>query len=444
MSSYRHFRRTPLLIAPLLVLLWTVPAHAVPSFSRQMGVGCATCHTAFPELNDFGRLFKAKGYDLATIPEIAATAGDSDRPVLQLLKVPPLSAAVIGSYSLARQAIRDAKSSDVLVPDEIGLFYSGKIAPGLGTFLQVSYDSQDDHVSMDMMEVRYAHVGQLGGKELVLGATVNNNPTLSDLWNTTPAWGWPFVTSGVWPGEGSNAALVDGSLAQAAVGGGLYGLWNGSLYGEAAVYRSAPLGAERPIDGSSAQVIDVVAPYWRLAYQHKMGMRSIEVGTYGMYAAIYPGADAGLPLSGATDKYTDLALDAQYEYVYPAKDLSYALHTTWIYERRDLSASAPSSDTAGFHTFRIDADVYWRWAGASAGFFSTMGDNDPAVFGTPSGKPNSNGLVFGLRARPWINTSFIAQYTLYNRLDGRSSNYDGAGRDAGDEDMLSLLAWMAF
>ncbi len=37
------------------------PAQAVPSFSRQTGQACATCHTAFPELTPFGRRFKLSG-----------------------------------------------------------------------------------------------------------------------------------------------------------------------------------------------------------------------------------------------------------------------------------------------------------------------------------------------------------------------------------------------
>ena len=37
-------------------------ASAVPSFARQTGQPCATCHTAFPELTPYGRQFKLMGY----------------------------------------------------------------------------------------------------------------------------------------------------------------------------------------------------------------------------------------------------------------------------------------------------------------------------------------------------------------------------------------------
>ena len=51
-------------------------AGAVPSFARQTGQPCASCHTAFPELTPFGRRSKLAGYTLqggdAKFPPIAA------------------------------------------------------------------------------------------------------------------------------------------------------------------------------------------------------------------------------------------------------------------------------------------------------------------------------------------------------------------------------------
>ena len=39
------------------------PASAVPSFARQTGQPCATCHNgAFPQLTAYGRQFKLNGY----------------------------------------------------------------------------------------------------------------------------------------------------------------------------------------------------------------------------------------------------------------------------------------------------------------------------------------------------------------------------------------------
>src|SRR5512136_873967 len=38
------------------------PAQALPSFARQTGQPCGTCHTDFPGLTPFGRRFKLLGY----------------------------------------------------------------------------------------------------------------------------------------------------------------------------------------------------------------------------------------------------------------------------------------------------------------------------------------------------------------------------------------------
>ena len=57
-------RRTALLTSVAVALALAVPrtAKAIPSYSRQTGLSCATCHTVFPHLTPFGRDFKLHGY----------------------------------------------------------------------------------------------------------------------------------------------------------------------------------------------------------------------------------------------------------------------------------------------------------------------------------------------------------------------------------------------
>ncbi|MDE2137674.1 MAG: hypothetical protein KGJ68_09575, partial [Gammaproteobacteria bacterium] len=45
-------------------------ALAVPSFARQTGMACEACHTVFPELTHFGRVFKANGYILSNVKQV--------------------------------------------------------------------------------------------------------------------------------------------------------------------------------------------------------------------------------------------------------------------------------------------------------------------------------------------------------------------------------------
>src|SRR6202158_5597254 len=49
-------------LAGFLTIAFTPPAQALPSFARQTGQPCGTCHTDFPALNPYGRRFKLLGY----------------------------------------------------------------------------------------------------------------------------------------------------------------------------------------------------------------------------------------------------------------------------------------------------------------------------------------------------------------------------------------------
>ncbi|MDE1924505.1 MAG: cytochrome C, partial [Gammaproteobacteria bacterium] len=84
------------------------------------------------------------------------------------------------------------------------------------------------------------------------------------------------------------------------------------------------------------------------------------------------------------------------------------------------------------------------------GFFNKTGTVDAglyaqaAVNGSLNNSPNSRGEVVELNYLPWLNTKMQLQYVHYDRFNGGSTNYDGAGRNASDNDTLYLLAWLNF
>jgi hypothetical protein len=75
-------------------------------------------------------------------------------------------------------------------------------------------------------------------------------------------------------------------------------------------------------------------PYWRLAYNHDWGDHSLMVGTYGMQAQIY--ADP-LDKTSAIKKFTDTALDAQYQYITDVHTVT--AQASWIHERQRFDAA---------------------------------------------------------------------------------------------------------
>ncbi|HLW25426.1 MAG TPA: hypothetical protein VKT22_13805 [Steroidobacteraceae bacterium] len=454
----------------LLAGLAAPPAHAVPSFARQTGMACSACHTVFPELTPFGREFKLNAYVIDNIRQIKGETMER-RETLALNSIPPLSMMVQISYSHTSKALPDsqvsgalAKDGDVLFPDQVSFFYAGKIANDLGAFMQLTYSGAADHFGIDNTDIRYARYlsqaepdekGASGSNswfsthDVLVGITLNNNPTVQDVWNTIPAWGFPYVASSISPSPAASSKIA--SIGQTAAGLGVYTWIDHSLYVEFSGYAAAQTGGVHPLDSQAANVLRGFSPYWRAAYEYHWDRNSLEVGTYGINASILPGG--GHPLSGPTDRFTDTAIDAQYQYI--GEESIFTVLATYIHENGHLDASVPqglasnSSDTLNTAKATFEY-AYRRMINASLGYFSTTGTTDPLLYaqapvtGSATGAPNSRGYIFEFDYLPFLNTKLTAQYTGYSKFNGGSTNYDGSGRSASDNNVLYLQLWISF
>ena len=457
-----NFGRACALALAALGLGVSANSYAVPSFARQTGLACQACHTVFPELTPFGRSFKLNGYQIDNLPQVQGITTSKDYELL-LNQLPPLSIMFQASYTRTRQALPDsavpganAQNGQVLFPQQASLFYAGRIAEGLGAFIQMTYDSASGNLHWDNTEIRYARQMAMTAQSLTVGLTLNNNPTVQDVWNSTPAWQTPFdQRTNAAPVPGA-ATMIDGVLTgKGAAGLTAYAWWMNSIYGEFGVYRSSPQGFNvnglaGPLDSSAGGALTSNAPYWRLAYERQWNRNALSVGTYGIVAKLSP---AGQPIAPPNDRFRDIAFDAQYQYIGDAHLLS--LQSTYIKERQTLDASfalgEAENPTNELKTFRIGGSYYYqRRYGASLGHFSTSGSSDALLyqpsptFGFANGSPNSNGWIAELSYIPWQNVKLVAQYTVYQKFNGESTNYDGNGRNAKDNNTLYLLAWLAF
>ena len=182
--------------ACLLLSAGAPTANAVPSYARQTGLACSGCHTTPPELNGAGRRFKLLGYtDRAKDTATVSSAAGEKHSALDQLKSLPLSAMFETSFTSTNRPQSGTQNGTFEFPQDVSLFLAGGWSAHVGSFLQVTYSAQDDHFSIDNTDIRYANIGKLGGKELIYGLTLNNNPTVEDLWNSTPAWGYPWIAS---------------------------------------------------------------------------------------------------------------------------------------------------------------------------------------------------------------------------------------------------------
>ena len=58
-------------VVVLWVMLASVPkSSAIPAFSRKYQTSCTTCHSNYPELNDFGEAFKKNGFKFPKDDEV--------------------------------------------------------------------------------------------------------------------------------------------------------------------------------------------------------------------------------------------------------------------------------------------------------------------------------------------------------------------------------------
>jgi len=420
-------------------------AYALPSFARQTGQQCAECHTEFPELTPFGRHFKLTGY--------TEGGGTSTLPHIAMMMQPSFTHTQKGEPGTPHFG-----QNNNLAVDQTSLFYGGAIdsALGIGAFAQFTYDGIERRLSWDELDVRWAHSTTTGnGDDLIYGITINNDPTMSDVWNTTPAWRYPYAQSGFAAGPDAST-LIEGGLSQMVLGIGAYTYWNDLVYAEIDGYRtlSTRTLTTLGVDSTGRNSIDAVAPYWRFAIEPSWGSNTWEFGTFGMSAAEYP----SLITTAGTDRLTDLGIDTEYQYNGEVNE--FAFEGSYIHEWQDRSASKALGMSTNANDYLNSLNLkgsyfYDHTYGFNLAYFQTDGSSDSGLYDfSATSSPNSAGYVAeldyipfshgGPAFWPWLNVRFALQYIAYSKFDGGDRNYDGQGTNASDNNTLWLSAWLAF
>jgi hypothetical protein len=81
-----------------LLLIDVQNSYSVPSFSRQTNMACNACHTVFPRLTTFGRVFKMNGYNITGNSTIESQDKDG-RTMLRILAISPFSVMFQTSFT---------------------------------------------------------------------------------------------------------------------------------------------------------------------------------------------------------------------------------------------------------------------------------------------------------------------------------------------------------
>ncbi len=434
------------LAAALIGTACAGPAQAIPAFARQTGQECSACHTTIPQLTDFGRQFKMNGYTMVVNPKVMNR----------------FTALFIGGFTHTATAqdqpplTNSDKTNNLLSLDQVSLLFGGKIANDLGAFAQVTYDPNGKVLSWDNLDVRYARSGKLFGADATYGLSLNNNPTVQDVWATAPAWGFPAFDSAAGPQFSPPTTLLQGTLAQQVLGLTGYAMFNGRLYAEFGAYGGLPEKTASMLGvGGSGFKVTGAAPYGRIAYTTALDKKnSIMVGALAMAADLAP-TD---PTAEGKDRYVDFGLDSQYDYAGDGYGLTFTARD--IYEWQTSSGASPESGAANpqNHLNAIDLTAtYSRAVWAVTGALSNVtGSTDSGLYGSNSAtnSPNSTAVSLEFDYSPWMdggpswdphgNVKFGAKYTHYLKLYGGTTDFDGSGHNASGNDMLYLYTVLAF
>lgn len=446
-------------------LTWGAPkASAIPSFARQTGQPCATCHNgAFPQLTPFGRMFKLQGYTSGGTR--CGTSGVSETGRATDFAQIPVSVMNATTFTHTKAALgsdpQDRKgepnglrTNDNLMPQDTSIFFGGQIYCNLGAFVQATYDRPSDAAFLDNTDIRYANKYRLSGHDLLYGVSVNNNPSVEDVWNTSPAWRIP---GGGWIGSafapGPRTPFIEG-LGGKVAGASTYLFLDNTFY--------ASVGAYKTFDGRALQFlgqgnpgigIDGIAPYWRVAMEKNWGNYSFMIGAFGMSASYVPDVTQSSP----SDKTTDVGYDAQFQYLSEKHFFTGRISYTKEWNRLDGSQfiSASGNSKNNFNSLILSGTyAYDARYSVTLGYFNTTGSFDATYWGANSGLPKTVGRVLDLGYSPWsrggpalwpwLNTRVGVQFWHYDKIDGAKFNYDGAGRNAKDDDTVMLYSWTAF
>lgn len=445
-------------------LKWIPPADALPSFAGQTGLPCSACHVGGfgPQLTPFGINFRATGYTLR---------GGSD-----VWSHIPISVTISPSYQTEAKAQVPAPTGYGtnnffnMVGSAAGLWLTGGASYeglfGIGGFEQVGF-AQTPGGPLTFTEAtsdfKITKLFTLGNHSLLLGLDFTNQVSGGDPYNSFyNGFQFPFISPFVGPMPA--ASPVISGLGNTVYGLSLYAYYDSRIYAEVGLYQtwSPSTLSFFNVSASSLGTIAGTAPYFRLATQQTWGDNFLEIGG-GLFSVTLSQIPGALTTT-AQNSYLDWGFDATYQRTFGPDILAFTSNI--LFENQTLPASFAaglSANRSNYLTqFRIAGSYYWNARyGATLAFTSTTGSTDSLLYapasltGSANGSPNSQAIVaqidwtpFGNDTThagyPWLNVRIGLQYTSYLQFNGGTTNYDGSGRNASDNNTLLLFTWWAF
>ena len=407
----------------LLLLLASNAAHAVPAFARQTGYVCAVCHSSAygggdngPALTPIGIRFKLNGY---TDENVSGTL--------------PLSAQLIEAHT------NPARGESRTRLSEADLYLAGRLTDHVGGFVKIEADNIGHgkyNTKLSNLDLRFvAKALKLGGKDLTLGVSVNNNPGFNDPLVVLPAastLGPPGVTGTLLNLSSPHAP------ANRVIGATAYALYDSDWYGEIGTYRSLPISQQDrlgySITGDPGKLSDT--GYFRFAYMKEFKAQFFSAGMVALTTRRQLFRSAG-----PADDITDLGYDLTYQYLGNRQNILQLSYVN-IFEKRDYGSTPASPVVPGLLALahgaardQILTAVYTfkQSYGIALSHLVSTGSRDPARY-VPYGDPDTTSnlvsvfwVPFGKKSPTSLaNMRIYATWFRFSRFNGASTNIFGA------------------
>jgi hypothetical protein len=463
-------RILPWVLLALAAGLLARPAHAIPVFARQTQQNCVACHVGgqYPELTPYGRYFKLTGFTQG-VKQI--TDDGVGFPVAMSVQFGVNHMAkndADGNPAAAAGTPIDSRNGQ-LAPDQASIYAGGRINDNVGLFAQYTFawdqgDRRHGTFGADNVDLRYADHFVTAQHDLVFGFSLNNDPGVTDVFNSSPAWAFPFQYSA----SGSGTAPPVQTALEGRYGGGTarginaYLYFDRSYYAEVGDYMASSgllnlltytTDPNAPAHNGSVPLVGG-NPYFRLAYTAAWGANNVMVGAFGMRSHVGDGSGSGLATS-----YNDRGLDAQYQYISDPHVVSAQLRYTHeqISDPANLVYANSSANLRSFYAkamyvYRAKYGAglaYWSEQGSSDAHYAdpTAGANVFSCVDAPActtGSPNTQVWIPAIFWQPLQNLRLTVYRTFFTQFMGAGSNYDGYGRKASDNNSTYLYVWMDF
>ena len=207
------------LLAGFLTIGFAPPAQALPSFARQTGQPCGTCHTDFPALDP---VTAAGSSCSATRPAAANSGRRRSRAIRPMMRgrtraarlcaridgkgdaatqaradkdyVPPISMMAIVGYTHTQVPLAPPtdpySANDNIVLSPFSGFWGGAITDNIGAFVaghlqrgarRRIWRSVRAHLDVGQHRCPLRQDRDIGAVDLIYGITANNNPTVQDV-----------------------------------------------------------------------------------------------------------------------------------------------------------------------------------------------------------------------------------------------------------------------